>query len=230
MSSNQFENSGVIDNYDWKHLYQIGGFASLGIAIFIPLQIVIFILYPPPTTVEGWFTLFQNNRIIGLLDMDLLLIIDQIFFALIFLALYIKLRHTEESFTLIALISALMGIISYFSSTVAFEMLTLSDKYSSAVSDTEKNNLLTAGQSLLITWTGTSYAIGYILLGIGILIISVIMLHTTEFKKITAYVGIISGILSLIPASFGIIGLIFAFLSLIPLEAWCILLFFELLK
>ena len=229
MSSIHFEHSEVNNNNGWKNIYQIGGFASFGVAIFIPIQILIFMLYPPPTTVQDWFKLFHDNRIIGLLDMDLLLIIDQIFFAFIFLALYIKLSQVEKSFTLIALVSALMGIISYFSSTIAFEMLSLSDKYASTVSESEKNNLLIAGQTLLTRWTGTSFDIGYILLGIGILIINVIMLRSADFNKITAYIGIIAGILSLIPASFGIIGLIFAFLSLFPLELWSILIFYELI-
>ena len=228
MSTTQFKNSD--DNSDWKHLYQIGGFASLGVAIFIPLQVIVFMIYPPPTTVEEWFTLFHDNRIIGLLDMDLLLIIDQILFALILLALYIKLRQSDHSFSLIALISGLMGIISYFSSTIAFEMLTLSDKYASTVLASERTNLVIEGQTLLTTWTGTSFAIGYILLGIGILITNLVMLRSVDFKKITAYVGIIAGILSLIPASLGIIGLLFAFLSLLPLELWCMLLFTELMK
>lgn len=208
---------------DWINLYRIGALSALLVAVFIPLQIIIFMLYPPPTTVLDWFNLFQKNRFIGLLDMDLLLIIDQILFGLMILALYIKLRHTDQSVMLLALVIGLMGIITYFSSTVAFDMLSLSDKYASATTSAEKSILEAAGQALLIKWTGTAFDIGYMLLGISILLIGFVMLRSTEFSKKTAYLGIITGILSLIPASFGIIGLLFAFGSLLPMELWLIL-------
>ena len=155
--------------------------------------------------------------------MDLLLIIDQILFSLMLLALYIKLRQTDQSFMLIALVLGLMGVISYLSSTVAFDMLSLSDKYAAATTETEKAILVSAGQTMIILWTGTAYDIGYILLGISFLITGFVMLRRTNFSKTTSYLGIITGILSLIPASFGFIGLLFAFLSLIPMEIWIIL-------
>ena len=210
-------------NVNWITLYRIASLSALLIALFIPLQTIIFILYPPPTTVLDWFNLFQNNRLIGLLDMDLLLIIDQLFLGFIITALYIKLRDTNQSLMLIAVVLGLMGIITYFSSSVAFDMLTLSDKYASATTEAEKTVLLTTGQTKLITWTGTAFDIGYVLLGISILIIGVVMYRSTEFSKITSYFGIGAGVLSLIPASFGIIGLLFAFFSLIPLEIWSLL-------
>jgi len=71
----------------WKSLYRVGGAAALIMAVFIPIQFIIFVAWPPPSTVIGWFTLFQNNRLLGLLDMDLLLIVDQVLVALVLLAL-----------------------------------------------------------------------------------------------------------------------------------------------
>lgn len=224
MSSNLTNNSNSFSESDWTTLYRVGGLSALVIVLFIPLQIIIFILYPPPTTVLDWFNLFQKNRIIGLLDMDLLLIIDQLLFGLIILALYVKLKHTDQSLMLIALVIGFMGIITYFSSTVAFDMLSLSDKYAAASTEAEKTALLTVGQAMVITWTGTAFDIGYILLGVSFLIIGYVMLRSAEFNKSISYAGIVTGIFSLIPASFGIIGLIFAFVSLLPMEIWLILL------
>src|SRR3972149_2316243 len=59
---------------DWKSLYKIAGAAALIVAVFIPIQVIVFVAWPPPSTVIGWFTLFQTNRLVGLLHMDLLLI------------------------------------------------------------------------------------------------------------------------------------------------------------
>ena len=162
--------------------------------------------------------------------MDLLLIIDQILFSFMILALYIKLRQTDQSIMLLALLLGLMGIITYLSSTVAFDMLSLSDKYAAATTEAEKSTLVTAGQTMIITWTGTAYDIGYVLLGISFLIIGFVMHRSTEFSKITSYLGIITGILSLIPASFGLIGLLFAFMSLLPMELWILLIGLNLIR
>jgi len=94
----------------WIGLYRIGGFAALLVAVFVPIQIIVFVASPPPTTVMGWFTLFQDNWLLGLLDMDLLLVVDQVLSGLVLLALYMVLRRTSQSLMLIALIAALLGI------------------------------------------------------------------------------------------------------------------------
>jgi len=112
---------------DWRNLYRIGGTAALVMTAFIPIQIIVFVLWPPPETVTGWFDLFQSNWFIGLLDLDLLLIVDQVLVGLVLLALFITLRKTNPSFMLIALALGLIGITTYFASTVTFEMLSLSN-------------------------------------------------------------------------------------------------------
>ncbi|HET7148524.1 MAG TPA: hypothetical protein VFI73_08515, partial [Candidatus Nitrosopolaris sp.] len=53
---------------DWKNLYKVGGAAAITMAVLIPIQITVLFVWPPPSTVIGWFTLFEKNRLIGLLD------------------------------------------------------------------------------------------------------------------------------------------------------------------
>jgi hypothetical protein len=57
----------------WKPLYRIGAVAALIMVVFIVIEIPIYLAWPPPSTVIGYFTLFQNNRLLGLLNLDLLL-------------------------------------------------------------------------------------------------------------------------------------------------------------
>jgi hypothetical protein len=192
-------------------------------AAFIPIQIIIFVAWPPPSTVIGWFTLFRNNWLLGLLDMDLLLIADQVLVALVLLALYVAFRRVSQSWMAIALTFGLVGIAAYFASTAAFEMLSLSYQHAAATTDAERSMILAAGQVMLATYQGTSFDVGYVLEGIALLIIAVVMLQGRIFSKATAYVGILLGIMSLIPPTAGTIGLIFALGSLVPLEIWDIL-------
>jgi hypothetical protein len=222
LKQNQATNAETADS-GWNSLYKVGGAAALIVAAFIPIQIIIFVIWPPPSTVIGWFTLFQNNRLIGLLDMDLLLIIDQVLIGLVLLALYIALRRTSQSFMAIALTLALVGIATYFASTAAFEMLSLSDQYAAATTEAQRSMFLAAGQVMLAIWQGTAFDVGYVLEGVALLITAVVMLRSTLFGKVTAYVGIVVGVMSLVPPTAGTIGLIFALGSLVPLEIWCIL-------
>lgn len=206
-----------------KGLYKVGGVATPIMAVFIPIQIIIFPIWPPPSTVIGWFTLFQNNRLLGLFDMDLLLIVDQVLMGLVLLALYTALRRTSQSFMAIALILGLVGIATYFASTSTFEMLSLSNQYAAATTEAQRSTFLAAGQAMLVNWQGTAFDVAYILEGVALLIIAVIMLRSNIFSKVTAYLGILMGILILVPPPAGAIGLLFSLGSLVPLEIWDIL-------
>jgi hypothetical protein len=207
----------------WKSLYRVGGTAALIMAVFIPIQFIIFVAWPPPSTVIGWFTLFRNNRLLGLLDMDLLLIVDQVLMGLVLLALYTALRRASQSFMAIALTAGLVGIATYFASTTAFDMLSLSDQYAAATTEAQRSMFLAAGQTMLAIWQGTAFDVAYILEGVALLIMAVVMLRSTLFSKRTAYVGILLGVMSLAPPTAGTIGLLLAPASLAPLEIWDIL-------
>ena len=102
---------------------------------------------------------------------------------LVLLALYAALRRANQSLMAIALILGLVGIAAYFASTAALEMLSLSDQYAAATTDAQRYMFLAAGQAMLAIWTGTAFDVGYILEGVSLLIIAVVMLRSTIFRK-----------------------------------------------
>ena len=207
----------------WSVLYKLAGASALLMAIFIPIQIIVFVTNPPPATVSGWFTLFQENRLVAMLDMDLLLIVDQVLMAFIFLALYVALERTNPSLMLVVLAFAFLGMGGYFASSTIFNMMALSDLYTAASSETAKTILLAAGQTTLSIWQGTAFDVGYVLEGLALLLAAVVMFKSPLFGRAITYVGIVLGVLSLLPPTAGTIGMIFALGSLVPLEIWDIL-------
>lgn len=219
---NQPGSAGAID-FSWKGLCKAGGIAALSMFVIMVLQIIIYAVWPPPSTAEGYFTLFQNNWLLGLLSLDLLYIVDSILLILIYLALYIVLRRAGESSMLIALVLGIAGIAAYFASNTAFEMLSLSNQYAIATTEAQMTMLLTSGQVMLETYTGTAFDIYYVLNTIYLFIVSPIMLRSKLFSKPTAYLGISAGVLMLIPSSAGTLGLYFSLASLIPWAIWLIL-------
>ena len=206
----------------WKSLYRVGGAAALITLVLMPIQIVIFIAWPPPSTVDGYFTLFQDNWLLGLLNLDLLYMLTNVLMILIFLALYAALRRVNQSCMAIGLTFGLVGIAAYFASNTAFEMLSLSGQYAAAT-EAQKAMFLSAGETLLAIYKGTAFAVYYILNAIALLIFSVVMLQSNIFSKVTAYVGILMGVLMLVPSTAGTIGLYFALISLVPTAIWLIL-------
>jgi uncharacterized protein DUF4386 len=207
----------------WTPLYRVGGLAALLAVAIMPLAVFVFLAWPPPTTIESWFALFQRNGFLGLLDLDLLLVTSYVVMIPLYLALYIALRRVSQSFMAIALAFNLLGTALILAANPAAAMLTLSDRYAAATTDAQRTVFLGAGQALLTNWSGTAFDLGYLFGGIGILIIAIVMLRSTIFGKFTAYTGLVLGAVMLVPASAGTVGLVLSLVSLVPTAIWLIL-------
>jgi hypothetical protein len=212
-------------------MYRIAAAAALLSVVCVLVAIAVYVISPPPASVSDWFALFQRSGILGLLDLDLLMLVSFALMGVIYVALYGALRHANEPFMLLALLTGFVTIATYFASNPAFTMLLLSQKYAAATSAAEQAQLLAAGQSALAGWQGTAYDVSYVLGAVPMLIVAVVMLRSHAFNRATAYCGMVAGALMLLPATAGTIGLIMAFLSLVPLVVWMLLIairFFQL--
>ncbi len=206
----------------WSTLYRIGGAAALLCVIFLPIQIAVFILNPPPDTVIGWFNLYQSNRLVGLLDLDLLLMLDQVLTVLMFLALYVVLRRVSESFTLVGVALGLFSTVLFIATNPAFAMLSLSNGYSAAVTDAQRAIFLAAGQATIAAWEGSAFQASYLTGSIAAIAISAVMLRSGLFGRAAAYLGILSNALALglyVP----VIGRYISVFSVVFLWAWYLL-------
>lgn len=213
----------------WRSLYRVGGTAALTIVAIALVQMIAFVVWPPPGfeadvgTVTGYFTLLQDNMLLGLLHLDLLLMVDYVLLVLMFLALYIVLRQVSQSLIAIAMALVFVGIATYFPSNIAFSMLSLSDQYAATTTDAQRTMLLASGQALLTSLQSSTFYVSYILMSVAGMIISAVMLQSSSiFSKLTAYVGILASVLGLglfVPT----IGLLLSLISLIPTMMWYIL-------
>ena len=199
--------------------------------VIIPIQIIVFIVSPPPTSAIGWFTLFQNNKLLGLLAFELLIVVSNALAIPIYLAFYAALRQVSESFMAIATVIGLVGIVASFVARPAFEMLYLSDRYAAAATTDSQSMFLAAGEVMIAMSKGTASHLSYIFAALAPLIISVVMLRSNIFSKATAYIGILANVIALgfyVPE----IGIIFGIISVCPfLMIWEILIarrFFQL--
>lgn len=207
---------------DWRSLYLIGAIAGIAMLVIMAAQIAIFMIAPPPTTVDGFYSLFQNNWLLGLLSMDLLYLVNNAVMVLIYLAIYMSLRRHAETAMLVSLALALVGIAAYYASNTAFEMLALSRQYAAAGSDMQRTALMGAGEAALAIYRGTAFDSYYVLNAAALLIFAFVMLRSADFPRAAAILAIVSGIFMIIPSTAGTIGLVFSLLSLIPWAAFLV--------
>ena len=207
----------------WAPLYRTGAAAALIILALMPVQLVIWVAWPPPTTVEGFFDLFQRNWLLGLLGLDLLYMPTNALMLPLLLALCVALRRASPSAAVVALTLGLVSIAVYFASTVAFEMLALSGQYAAATSEAQRSLYAAAGEAMLAAYKGTAFDAYYLMNGSALLVIAATMLRSAVFGRATAYTGILSGVLMVVPSTAGTLGLVFALASLAPWAAFSVL-------
>lgn len=213
----------LMEELNWNKLYKVGGIAAIVIVLIIPIQLVVFVLFPPPETTVGFFELFRDNWIVGLLSLDFLYYINNGLLMLVYLGLFASLRKVDFANMLIAAIIGFTGIAVYYISTVGFEMLSTSKQYYSVDSMESRQQLLAVGQGLMARYKGTAFDVYYVFNAITLVLISVTMYKSTDFGKSSATWGLIAGIFMMIPSTAGTLGLIFSLISLIPWIVFSIL-------
>jgi hypothetical protein len=215
----------------WTGLYRVGGVTAF-ILVAIPLiQLAVFAAAPPPLegTASDWFTLFQQNAILGLLGFEILLVIYSLLSVVLSLALFASLRHEARSLSALFLVSSLIGALAFVAARPAFEMLYLSHQYAAATTETEKVIFLGAGEAMVAAFHGTAFWVSYLLGSVTGFLVGAAMLRGRIFSKATAYLRIGSAAFD-----FGIfvpgIGLYISILSVLLLMAFHVLVGLRLLR
>ncbi|MCJ7624461.1 MAG: hypothetical protein MUO76_13230 [Anaerolineaceae bacterium] len=130
----------------------------------------------------------------GIRNLGLLNIILNTLAIFTFFALYTAHRPgTQQHYAALAMIISFLGIGVFFANNRAFPMLDLSNQYIAATTDAQRAILQAAGQTMLSV--GQSHTpstfLGFFLLEIAEIMISVVMLKAKIFSKISAYLGIL---------------------------------------
>jgi hypothetical protein len=214
---------------DHPWLYRVGAIAALLNVAIIPAQIIVFMISPPPGAIADWYQLLAENPIIGLFNLDLFYLLNNILLIPIYYALFRILRRQSPVFVGLALATGLVGVAAYMPTNTAFEMLALSQHYAAA-NETQQAVLLAAGEALIVKYEGTAFLVYYLLNAAALLMFAAAMLPESAFSRATAYAGLLAGVLMLVPSTFGVVGLLFAFASLLPWAVFSLLLARALLR
>lgn len=206
-------------------LLMLGALASLGEIALIIIQAPVFVFWPQPTTVLGHFQQFQNNALLGLVDLDLLLLVGVVLSVLVVLGLYFALRRASSEWTILALICGLGGAAFFLAVNPTFSMLYLSSQYAAAATDAQRSAFVAAGEALTANYNGTAFGLYFVLSGIADLIFALVMLRHRLFNRWTAYTGILLGAMLMVPPlpPFGSIPTTLSYFVVIPSAVWSVL-------
>ena len=207
---------------EWSGLYRAGAGAAATVLALMPVQIVLWVLWPPPETVAGHFAVLRENALLGLVGLDLFYMATNVLMLPLLLALGAALWRPSRSLAALGLTLGLVSIAVYFASTVAIEMLLLSGQYA-AGTDAERAAALAAGGALLVTYKGTAFAAYYLMNGAALLCFAAAMLRSNVFGRATAVLALLSGVLMVVPSTFGTVGMVFSLASLVPWAAFSVL-------
>lgn len=202
-------------NISFRPLYRVAQYFALAMLIIIPLQIVVYVISPPPSTVKGFFELYHQSPFLGLLSLDFLYLFNNTILIIVYSALFVLLYQEKPVTALLAFIFGLIGIACYYPSNPAFEMLTLSNQYFQALPQ-QQTIYLAAGEAVMSGYTGTSFNAYYVLSTICLLLFAYAITKSHFIKKSVGMWGLASGFFMIVPSSAGILGVIFSLLSLIP--------------
>lgn len=186
---------------NWKSLYKIGGIASVIYLIYTLVTLVLIVtIGGPPETVQESLNILAENRLLGLLRLDVLTIIIVPLYYPVFLGIYVALKNTNAAINLLAWVLIFAGVTLFLTTASSTSWLSLSDKFTAATSEAQKAQILAAGEAIMASdmWHSTTSLIGGILLQTGALLVSIIMLQSQSFSKPTAWVGIFTHGLDLI--------------------------------
>ena len=189
------------ENTSIRLLYQLGGLTCMILIAYSLITILIMIgIGTPPESIEECFSMLNENRLHGLLRLDILTVFVMPLYYLLFYSIYLALKETEKELLSISTIFVFAGLTLFLATPSVFSYLYLSDEYAKATIESDKNQLIAAGEAILASdmWHGTGAKIGGILMQLGALIISMIMLKSNVFNKLTAYTGIVTHGLDLV--------------------------------
>ena len=178
----------------WKRLYQLAGASALILLIYSLVTMVLMVtLGGQPQTAQAVFAMLQTNRLVGFLRLDGLTILIMPLYFLLFFSLYTVLKESGGIFSGLASLLVFAGLTLFLATPSVFSWLAMSDKFAVATDNATKTQLLAAGEAILASdmWHGSGAILGGLLLQTGALLVSLVMLESHSFGKLTVWLGIV---------------------------------------
>ena len=179
----------------WSSLYRVAAVAALTFMMYsLVTMVLVFAIGGQPESASEAFDMLEGNRLIGLLRLDALTLLIIPFYYPIFLGIYVALKKHQAAYATLGALLAFAGVTLFLATPSAIPWLALSDKFAAATTAAQREQLLGAGEALLVSdmFHGSGAMIGGVLMLVAAVVLSALMLRSEAFGRATAYVGIAS--------------------------------------
>src|SRR5579864_7259559 len=138
----------------WRSLYRAGGVSATLFVVLVLVAIVLVVIAPPPLNVDGATTLqyIASHKVLYTIEQALWLA-PSVFAAVVFLALFLALKHLNKSY---AALGALAGFVSWILGLAipttgggAPVLVYLSDQYATAATAAQHTAIATAAEAFI---------------------------------------------------------------------------------
>lgn len=177
-----------------RMLYRWGGIAALLAALVFRrnLGAEISLIHPiqPPQLAADWLHLLNTRPILGLAYLDALDPLEYLLVFVMFLALASALRKNHRAMLNLFWSAALLAAALNLAANPAFALLHLSRQYLPMSSEGGRLLLLASADALLAARHGTAAYASLLLISLAGLGISIVMLRSRVFSRVSAILGI----------------------------------------
>jgi hypothetical protein len=176
-----------------KGLYRIGGVAAtLQLVVILGYAVVAAVLGSKPPSADAYFLVYLESPAAAFLRGDFLLLILIGLYLGTFPALYAALRRESPVYAALATLFTIMAVAGTFATESTFSLHHLGSQFITA-SEVQRSHLIAAAEAVIASdmWNSSAGYMGGILLQGSGVIISVIMLRSKDFSKVTAYAGLL---------------------------------------
>jgi hypothetical protein len=183
----------------WRDLYRLGGYTGAAVATAVVLAIAAFFIWPyapGEQSAAAVFEMIQADALGALMALDVWLLIGGLGSVILLIPLYAALKPVNESYALLSLVLGLISGAAVIVSRPITEVFILSDLYTAAESGAARAAYMAAGEALLATFHGTAWIMYLLLNTVSFLISAILMLRSEAFPRATAYVGLLTTIVT----------------------------------
>jgi hypothetical protein len=197
----------------WRSLQAVGGIAAIlaglifrrwwssELALLQSLGVVHATGASFPATPAEWFALIQAHPFRALVELNFFDLVNFVLVALMYLGLFSRLRQPRKASTALAMGFTLIGVALYLASSQAANLFTLGTQFSATTDDAQKQLLLAAGQSALVTGNPVGFGTGvfwsYMSLYLAGLLFSLAMLRDPSFARWAGVLGAVASSIGL---------------------------------
>jgi hypothetical protein len=203
-------------------IYRIAAASILTMFVVVAAQIAVFAVSPPPTEPDGWLAVYARSPLLGFVNADGLYVLTNLLIFPLYVALWLRLRAAAPMVAGAGLAVASLSLAVYLPTNVSVELGIVASRASGATGEAH-TAAVGAVEALLARSTGTAFIVYYLLGAVALGLFGWALRVTRVWGRTAATTAIASGILMLVPSTFGTLGLIASFASLVPYLWFCVI-------